>query len=329
MNSLKNCSGCCQAASGRGNTLLKFSLIAVTAVTLFSCGASREEREKAYYAEAKAVADSVSAYVPGIATDTINGITHNFIRQANLKCRVNNVLQSTKSIEHFVNECSGYVMQSNLDSEKGYCNTIRFKEDSLMETTNYTSTNNMILRVPNYMLDTVLNTITNMAAFVDFRKVNANDVKLKLYSNQLAERRYKKYQERVQKKADQNNTKLNQTVDAEENALAKQTAADEKRVESFDLADQVNYSTVSCVLYQAQDTYKTVVASPPAVEPYTPSFGNKLSDALTNGFEILKSFILFLANSWSILLIMAGLFFLLRFIMRYVSRKAPVNVNNP
>jgi hypothetical protein len=321
MNSLKNCSRRCQAVSGRANTLLKFSLITVTAITLFACSSA----DKAYYEEAKAVADSVSAYVPGIATDTINGITHNFIRHANLKCKMNNVLQSTKSIEQFVSECGGYVTQSNLDAEKGYCNTVRFRKDSLMEITNYNSASTLILRVPNYMLDTVLNSITNTAVFVDFRKVNANDVKLKLFSNQLAEKRYKKYQERVQKKSDQNNTKLNQTVDAEENALAKQTAADEKRVESFEIADQVNYSTVSCMLYQAQNTYTSVVAAPPAIEPYTPSFSNKLGEALTNGFEIFKSFILFLANSWSILLIMAGMFFLLRFIIRYVNRKTATN----
>jgi hypothetical protein len=284
-----------------------------------------DKSEKAYYEEAKAVADSVSAYVPGIATDTINGITHNFIRHASLKCKVSNVLQSTKSIEHFVSECGGYVTQSNLDSEKGYCNTIKFKKDSLMEITNYNSASTLILRVPNYMLDTVLNSITNVAVFIDFRKVNANDVKLKLFSNQLAERRYKKYQQRIEKKADQNNSKLNQTVDAEENALAKQTVADEKRVESFEIADQVNYSTVSCMLYQAQDTYTSTVAAPPVIEPYAPSFGSKLGEALSNGFDILKSFILFLASSWSILLIMTGIFFLLRFSIRYVNRKTAMN----
>jgi hypothetical protein len=323
MNSLKNCFWCRQAACGRGNTLLKFSVITATAIMLFSCGMNA--KEKAYYEEAKAVADSVSAYVPGIATDTINGITHNFIRHASLKCKVNNVLQSTKSIEHFVSECGGYVTQSNLDSEKGYCNTIQFKKDSLMEISNYNSVSTLILRVPNYMLDTVLNSITNMAVFVDFRKVDANDVKLKLFSNQLTERRYKKYQQRIEKKADQNNNRLNQTIDAEENALNKQTVADEKKVESFELADQVNYSTVSCMLYQAQDTYTSILASPPAIEPYTPSFADKLGEALSNGFDFLKSFILFLANSWSIFLIMAGIFFLIRFIIRFVSRKTAVN----
>jgi hypothetical protein len=322
MNSLKNCSGRCKAASGRGNALLKSSFITAIALTLFACSSAEQ---KAYYENAKIVADSVSAYVPGIATDTINGITHNFIRHANLKCKVNNVLQSTKSIEYFVSECGGYVTQSNLDSEKGYCNIIKFKKDSLMEINNYNSASTLVLRVPNYMLDTVLNAITNMAVFVDFRKVNADDVKLKIFSNQLAERRYKKYQERIEKKADQNNSKLNQTVDAEENALAKQTAADEKRVESFEMAEQVNYSTVSCMLYQAQDTYTSVVAAAPVIQPYTPSFANRLGEALMNGFDILKSFILFLANSWSILLIMTGLFFLLRFLMRYSNRKAAVN----
>jgi hypothetical protein len=327
MNSLKNCSGTYQVWTGRGNALPKRIFIASFCLTfLLGCGpSSKEINERMAYAEkSKAVADSVSAYVPGIATDTINGVTHNFIRKADVKCRVKDVLSTTRRIEEIARELGGYVTQSNLNSENNYSQSIQVKKDSVMELIHFTTSSNLMLRIPAPELDSLLNKITAMAQFVDFRHIQASDVKLKLFANQLAERRYAQYKQRVQSKSDINSGKLNQNVNAEENVLEKQALADNKRVESYELADEVNYCTVSCTLYQPSSTYTALLPSSPRIEVYEPSFGNKLGEAFLNGFDVLKTFIIGLANAWSILLILFFVFLMLQKIILYYNRRPEV-----
>jgi hypothetical protein len=289
---------------------------------LGACANAREEKNLNVLNESQAVADSVSSAVPGIATDTINGITHNFIRKADLKCKVKDVLETTRQIETLINSVGGYVTVSNMNSNKEYTHSIHFKKDSLREITHYTSSSDLILRIPNYQLDSIINRITDLAIFVDFRSVHAEDVKLKLFANKLAENRYHEYKKRVQSKVDKKDDKLNRITDAEENVLDKQSMADNKRVESYDLADQVNYSTISCALYQRQKIFLTDVAAPPVVEPYEASYGEKLGNGFLNGFEILKGVLLFFANTWSIFLILIAFFFAIKKLIIYINRKS-------
>jgi hypothetical protein len=325
MNILKNCSNAYKVCVGSGIALFKntvFVSIPLSAFLLVSCGASREEM--AYLEKSKEVADSVSSYVAGIATDTINGVTHNFIRKANLKCKVKDVLQSTKQIEQFANAAGGYITHSDLSSTKDYSNSIHFKKDSLMERTYYTATSYITMRVPNKQLDSVLAKITDLAVFVDYRTINCDDVKMKLYANKLAENRYQVYKSRLQNKIDNKDAKLNQIADAEENALEKQTMADTKRVESYDLTDQVNYSTVILNLYQAQNSITNIEVLPNNIETYEPSFISKLGSAFLNGFDVLKGMLLFFVNLWSVILILILMFFGIRKLVLHFSKKANV-----
>ncbi|MCE3258501.1 MAG: hypothetical protein K0S12_142, partial [Bacteroidetes bacterium] len=105
MNSLKNCSGAARVRAGSGIVISKKSLLLVIPVfILMACGPSREEKVMqeavaAYNEKEKVLADSISSYAPGIVTETVGGITHNFIRTANMKFKVKDVLNSTRKIE--------------------------------------------------------------------------------------------------------------------------------------------------------------------------------------------------------------------------------------
>lgn len=328
MNSSKNCSGACSAGAGNGITLLKRSALFISsALLLFACGVAEKDR-MAYAEEQKAVADSVAAYMPGLNTDTINGITHNFIRTASMKCRVNNVLSSTRKIEEIARELGGYVTQSNLNSDAGWSHSAQVSKDSVMELVHYTTSSNLTLRVPAEEMDSLLNRVSAIALFVDFRHIQASDVKTKIFANRLAKRRYAEYKKRVQTKSDRNSDKLNQNVSAEENALEKQTLADNKRIETVELADQVNYCTVSCSLYQPSMTYTSMQAMTPQMEVYEPPFYAKLGTAFMNGFELLKGFLLGLVNLWSVILILVLLFVLIRRLILHYSRKPIVVTEN-
>lgn len=328
MNNLKNCSNEGKAFVRTGTVLpvnfgIKFFSFLIVSVILFSCGPSAEhtaEREK-YAAASQEIADSVSTYMKGIATDTINGVSHNFIRKADLKFKVDNVLNSSKKIEDIVSGYGGYISSSELVSDKNYTQSIQINKDSILEQTFYTTTNHISLRVPNQKLDTVLRQISDLALFIDYRTLRSDDVKMKLFSNKLAENRYKNYSNKLQQKAEKVTTKQSQVLSTEENILAKQTSAGEKRIESYELTDQVNYSTITLEAYQSQIVMKQLLAVQERVEPYQPSFFGRLGDSFLNGFKILKEFVLGLVNIWGVLLILTAVGFGIKWLIVYINRK--------
>ncbi len=325
MSNVKNCSNANKVSVRHEYLLTKknylmYVTIISTAVLIQACSGNYKEDAK-YMSQENAVADSVKAYAAGIATDTINGNTHNFIRNANLKCKVKDVLNSTKQIEDIVSNNGGYVTLSDLTSNSNYNNSIQIKKDSVLELNYFTTTCNISIRVPNKQLDTVIRKITDMAVFIDYRTLKADDVKLKLYSNKLTENRYADYNKSLKTSVATKNAKLNQENDAHENVLQKQTLADEKSVESIDLADQVNYSTVHLQLYQAQSSISEIKALPPVYKNYEPSFLSKLGNSFVNGFKLLKNLILFFVDIWGIVLIIIFLFFGIKKAIMYFSKK--------
>ena len=333
MNSIKYCSDASKAFIRTGMVLpknfgFKFLSFLIISSVFFGCGSSAErmgDRESGAKASQE-VADSVSSYLKGISTDTINGVTHNFIRKANLKFKTQDVLACSKKIEDIVAGNGGYVSASELSSNKNYTQSTQINKDSLVEQTFYTTVNSISIRVPSQRLETVLRLISDLALFIDYRNLHSNDVKMKLFSNQLAENRYKNFNNSLKQKTISTKAKTNQVINAEENILNKQTAADEKRIESFELADQVNYSTITIETYQAQAVLKQVLAIPNTIEPYQISFTEKLGNSFLNGFQILKSFILFLVNSWGVILILVFLFILTRKLIVYLTKKVSTGI---
>lgn len=320
MNSLTTCSDKGHAFAGRTTAILFVTSCFALSFAFQSCGPSREDIE--YREKQAALADTVSSYIPGLSADTINGITHHFVRNARLKCRMSNVLQATKQIEDLVSGCGGYSSNSDLSSEVRGHNSVRCAKDSTLEQTFYFTSSSMTLRVPNRQLDTVLRQITDIAVFVDFRTLRSDDVKMKLFANALAESRLKHYNAHLEKNvaAAKDHQKTDHLIATEDKLLEKQAKADETRIESYEMADQVNYSTVVLELYETQKVLSEKSPIPETVVPYEPSFGEKFGAAFLNGFQLLKRFILFLTESWSVLLILAIVFVFARKGLRYIDR---------
>lgn len=323
MNDLKNCSEIHHKGLRRRASLPQRLIVVsiFTGAILYSCGPSAEEK---YLQESKAMSDSVLQYVGPIVTDTINGTTHNFIRKADLKLKVTNVLKTTQAIEDLVKKKGGYVSSNDLNSEIESESVVKFKVDSLKEIKCYVTNNRVAIRIPNKQLDTVLRGITGMASFVDFSRLQSDDVKMKLYANELAEKRYMRFTKRVEQKSNINTSKLHQNLNAEEQALQKQTLADEKSIQSYDLADQVNYSTVSLIIYQSPVTAYETLAIPAIIEPYEPSYILKLGCGFMKGFSLIKNFSLFLVESWGLILILVTLFFSIRKGFEYYNRRSSI-----
>ncbi len=309
MSVSKKCSVTQQLRNRVGIILSEKSLpvvFLITFLSLYACGPSKEEMD--YREKSAGISKTLTDSFPTLTTDTVNGILHNFVREARIKCKVRNVLVAGKQIEDLVKSHRGYVSAGELTSVITGSERIQFKKDSILNVNHYESSNIFTLKVPNKELDTVLQCISDLAVFIDRRQISANDVKMDLYVNEQARARYGHYKNRLEKHLTSGSGKLNQVVAAEENLLEKQSLSDQAYMASYELVEKVNYSTIQVDLYQAAAIEKEVVAVNPAVDPYTPSFAENLRHSFLTGFEMLIQVVLFLLKCWGLIVLGLVLF---------------------
>lgn len=294
-------------------TIAKLGLttLVITAV-LFSCKKADASEETADY---KTTADSTA--ISSSAAVERKDSKQKFIRTADIKFKVKNVVKSTYAIENAVQKFGGFVTYTNLQSNIHDQIKTKISQDSTLETTKYTVENNITIRVPNTQLDTIIKTIARQIDFLDFRIIKADDVSLKLLSNQLSQKRNGNTEKRVEKAIDSNKgKKINDIMEAE-NTLANQKEANDNRtIDNLSLQDQIKFSTVTLQLYQNETIRQEIMASEKNSNAYKPNLGIQILESLKNGWYILESVFLFLITLWPFILIGYGAFFIYKKITR-------------
>ncbi len=257
----------------------------------FSESSTQDNMEPANYASSSA------------AIETGKDTSRKFIRTADLKFKVKDVIRSTYDIENITNSQDGFVVYTNLESNIDNQTTTAISADSLLETSYYSVTNSIRLRVPNTKLDTTLKEISRNIDYLDFRIIKADDVALQILSNELTENRNSKMEERLVKSIDKKGNKLSEVSTAEENILGKEAQSDNAKIETLYLKDQIAYSTVNISIYQRQAIKRVIIADEKNLETYKPGLGIKILDALKYGWEILASIIVFLFSLWGFIIV--------------------------
>ena len=302
-------------------TKIHFSALIVIGITIaiFSCSKKSEHENKTSETSA---ADSIgvpsangdgSSFEPissSAAVETGKDTSRKFIRTANLKFKVKNVIRATYQIEDITNRFGGFVSYTNLSSNMDYLNTIRISADSSLESTHFTVVNTMTLRVPNTRLDSALKAIAPLVEYMDYRIIKADDIGLQILSNRLTENRVNRHEKRMNKAIDNRGKKLDETTDAEENLYNKRESADNAMISNLSLLDQVNYSTVNLYLYQRQEIKNIMIANDKSVESYEPGFGIKLLESMKGGWRIIEAVILFIIRLWGLILFGVAIFLL-------------------
>jgi hypothetical protein len=292
-------------------TITKLSLTSLVLIALlFSCkksDGSAGDRAADYATE---TADSTA--VSSSAAVEKKDSKQKFIRTADLKFKVRNVAKSTYAIENSVQKFGGYVTYTNLQSTIQEQIKTKISQDSTLETTKYTVENNVTIRVPNTQLDTVIKTIARQIDFLDFRVIKADDVSLKLLSNQLTQKRSAATEKRVAKAIDNKGQKINDIMEAE-NALANQKEAQDNAViDHLSMQDQINFSTITLQLYQKETIKQEIIAAEKDSSAYKPNLGIQIIDSLKSGWYILEAIFVFLLNLWPFIVIGSAAYFLYR-----------------
>ena len=287
-------------------TIAKLGLtsLVITAL-LFSCKkADTTAADTAFSASTDSTAVSSSAAVEQ------KDSKQKFIRTADIKFKVKNVVKSTYAIENATQKFGGFVSYTNLQSTINNQIKTKVSQDSTLETTKYTVENNITIRVPNTQLDTVIKTIAKQIEFLDFRVIKADDVSLKLLSQQLSKKRSASTEKRIEKAIDSKGKKINDIVEAENTLANQKEANDNNTIENLSLQDQINFSTITLQLYQNETVKQEIIASEKDSSSYKPNLGIQILDSLKTGWYILETIFVFMITIWPLLLIGFGGFFL-------------------
>jgi len=274
-------------------------------ILLFGCSQSSDE------SNSMAQDSTSNAFISSsAAVENVKDTTRRFIRSADLKFKVKSVIKSTYDIEEITNRQGGFVTFTNLTSNIDNATTTAVSADSSLETTYYTVTNSITLRVPNTKLDTTIKEISNNIDYLDFRIIKAEDVALQILSNNLTQKRSAKNEERLTNAIDNRGKKLNETTVAEEILLSKQEQADNAKISNLSLTDQIKFSTINLSIYQRQTIKRELISNDKNIDAYEPGFGTKLFDALKYGWDILETFIVFLTKLWGLFLFAIVVYFI-------------------
>ena len=145
---------------------------------------------------------------------------------------------------------------------------------------------------------------------MDYRIISAEDVALSILSNNLAQKRAAKNEERLTHAIDKNGKKLNETTVAEETLLNKQEQADNAKISNISLKDQINFSTIKLSIYQRETIKREVISNDKNITAYQPGFRENLLESLKFGWEILESIIIFITKFWGLFLFVVVVYFI-------------------
>ena len=270
---------------------------------LFSC---KKADNSSVESTADYVAVTDSTIVSSSAAVEQKNSKQKFIRTADIKFKVRNVAKSTYAIENAVQKFGGYVTYTNLQSTIHDQIKTKISQDSTLETTKYSVENNITIRVPNTQLDTVIKSIARQIGFLDFRVIKADDVSLKLLSNQLSQKRSEVTEKRVANAIDNKGKKINDVMEAENTLANQKEENDNRKIENLSIQDQINFSTVTLQLYQKETIRQEIMASEKDSDAYKPNLGIQILDALKSGWYILETILVALLHLWPFLLLGFG-----------------------
>jgi len=298
----------------------KAILILNLGITLlfFSCGPSMEEKRRA---ESTSDTTSVGFTSSTAAVENNKDTSRKFIRTADLKFKVKSVISSTYTIEDIAAHQGGFVTYTNLTSNTDNVTTTAVSADSSLETTYYTATNTMTIRVPNTRLDTTLKEISANIDYLDYRIIKADDVALQILANSLTQKRSAKNEERLKNAILSQAKKLNETTNAEELLLSKQEQADMAKISNLALIDQISFSTVNLIIYQRQSIKRELILNVRNIDAYEPGFGSQILESMMFGWDILEAFIVFLTKLWGLFVFAIAVYILYRIVKHQSGKK--------
>ncbi len=246
-----------------------------------------------------------------------------FIRTASLRCKVNKVDDAVTGIEEITRSLGGFVSFSHMKNTVQDSTGKSISADSSIQTIHFATEGLLVLRVPDYQLDSLVAALRPLAIFTLSREISAEDVHIQILSNQLINQRATKTQQRITADIDVKGKKLADIEQAEKTAEERQEAADNAKLANLTFEDKIKYSTISVELYQDPGIRYTTVARERNITEYEPPFLNQLSESFSVGWQMLKELVVSVTKYWTIFLLCGFGYFIFSKYFTSVKRETP------
>ncbi|POS02724.1 uncharacterized protein DUF4349 [Flavobacterium croceum DSM 17960] len=279
--------------------------VVATALSFYSCKNSEsiENASTETVSESKSSSVIDSTTVPSSSAAIVKKGEKNIIRKADINFEVKNAIQSTQKIEDAVTHLGGIVSFTNLQSNIVDNDEQKISSDSVLKTVKYNVENTMTLRVPNTKLDTVVKQILKEVSFLNNRKIEAEDVTLQIIANTMAQKRKQEVSNKMRHAIDKKDSKLNQTLQAEDKVDATKEALDTYTLNNLDLKNQTEMSTITLHFYQPETFTQTIIPQAKSLNYYRPHIGTQIFESIKTGWYTLEDSIAFIVKLWSVILL--------------------------
>ena len=257
-------------------------------------------------------ADSNSSTLSSSAAEEPNDANKKFVRTADLKFRVKEVVKSTQQIEDITNKFGGYVAYTNLESQQVGSSVEPYGEDSLIEVSKYQLKNEMVLRVPNTRLDSLLRSIGGLVDHFDYRKIEAGDVTLQYAMNERSAKVDRRTGGRIEDAIDGKGRRLYDITDAEDLVRTSATTANAADIENLRLLNDVKYSKVTLSIYEKPNVMTSIIVSDAIYQKYKPSFGARVRFSLEDSWNFILNLFLFFIKIWFLPVLGLGIYLIYR-----------------
>jgi hypothetical protein len=248
--------------------------------------------------------------------------THLFIRTADVKCKVDEVANSTYRVEQVVNGLGGYVSNTQMASTQTWQYSTQVSDDSMKQITKYVVSNTVTIRVPAKHLDSLLKALVPLVQYMDYRTVTVNDITLDQLAKQLEQSRLARYNAMLQDKIIDETAKPDKIMNAADAMLAKQEQMDWAYIESLKLKDQVAFATLNLQLYQPETVSTVMIFNERPQPPYEIGIGERIGNSLYAGWKGFSYIISGVVLLWPLWLIGGLVFYFVRRQMRKTAKAA-------
>ena len=290
------------------------TLLVISLLILASCSSNQRSYEPAVEMDVDSAVAAAPAEDLKLNTNTPEG--RKFIRTADVRFKVKNVVSATEQIEDMATSYGGFITYSDLENSQENIESTKISRDSILVTRQVVVQNSMVLRVPNERLDSLVRQFNKLITYLDYRIIKMDDVTLQFVANRMRSQRLNTYTKRQAGHIDNRGKKLGESSNAEDRMLDRQLQSDEVSVHTMSLADQVNYCTINLTIYQEAIVIKSIKPNFQYVAASKPNILSRIGDALIQGWWILEEIIVFLVKIWGVLLVMGAIAFLAIYLKR-------------
>lgn len=200
------------------------------------------------------------------------------IKTANFKFQVKDIDGSTQKIQEAVEKNAAYISGMN------------------MTVNGYQKNNHISIRVPNSNFESLINEVGKEAEFVDYKRINTDDVSEEYVDIETRLKTKKEVKARYEEMLRNKAKSMEQVFHAEEKIRKLQEEIEAKEGKLRFMKDKVAFSTINLEIYQVVDLEAMAAAQ-------EHGFSDDFKDNFMNGWSAIMSIFLAMVNIWPLLLI--------------------------